>query len=93
MKTQARIPISCCCIHNVIHTYDSTELADMELRPANPPDEPDMSIYGETAQGVPTIADCDLMARRWEGMAAAMWRNYAEERARRGNPVANIQGD
>ena len=72
----------------------------MELRPANPPDEPDMSIYGETAQDVPTAADRDLMARRREGMArrregmaTAMWRNYAEKHARRGNLVANIQGD
>lgn len=81
----------CCCIHNIICTYDGTEL--VEIRAADPANEFDPDVYRLTAYAVPTAADCDFMVRRRDGIATAMWKDYVEEHARRGNPVANTQGD
>ena len=93
MRVQAWIPIACCCIHNIIRTYDSDELADMEIRVTNPADGLDPNMYGVITYAPPTAANHDFMARRWEVIATTMWKDYAEEHARRGNPVANIQGN
>ena len=93
MRVQAQIPIACCCIHNIIHTYDSDELADMEIRVTNPTDGLNPNMYGVIAHTPPTAANRDFMARQREVIATAMWKDYAKERARRGNLVANIQGN
>ena len=63
MRVQAQIPIACCCIHNIIRTYDSNELADMEIRVADLADGLDPNMYGVIAHAPPMAADCDFMAR------------------------------
>ena len=93
MRLQAWIPIACCCIHNIICTYNSNELADMEIRVADLAHGLDLNMYGVIAHTPPMAADRDFMARRQEVIATMMWKDYAEEHARRGDRVANIQGN
>ena len=63
MRVQAWIPIACCCIHNIIHTYDSDELADMEIRVADLADGLNLNMYSVIIHAPPMAANYDFMAR------------------------------
>jgi hypothetical protein len=49
--------------------------------------------YGSLADHVPTNADREVMSLVRERITWDMWASYAAERQRRGEPVANLEGD
>ena len=65
----------------------------MEIRVTDLADGLDLNMYGVITHTPPMAANHDFMARRWEVIATVMWKDYAEECARRGDLVANIQGN
>lgn len=94
MDIQARIPPACCCLHNIIRKWDPVELEDMEREIMLVPlaDEPG-EMYGALADHIPTSVDRDVMSVVRDRIAQNIWASYAEERQRRGYPVANLQGE
>src|SRR6267154_5018847 len=80
MEIQARIPPALCLVHNVIRVHDPNDM--MEYR--NVLDEHILTDTGSLADGPPTKQVRTRANLRHDQIAREMWKDYNEERIRRG---------
>ena len=93
MGIQARIPPALCCVHNIIRKWDPVELGDMGRLDVDEPQDESGAEHevGSIADSAPTNADRKRMCDMRDKIAEDMWKSYAAERARRGDPIPNFE--
>ena len=93
MGIQARIPLALCCVHNIIHKWDPVELGDMGRLDVDERQDESGSEHevGSITDSAPTNANRKWMCDMWDKIAEDMWKSYAAERARRGDPILNFE--